>query len=315
MPNTGPDQALVYQFESDYDHMFQQQISRLRDFVRVKTGQIGVMSAFGLLGETQVTDFTGQRHGTTDWHDSPSYRRWAVKSDYMDAQMLDEEDALEVLVDLEMGYAQNSAMAMNTKIDKIIIDAATATAVTGATGTGTAPFNTTEAATDGSGGNQIAVNASGLVLDKMRKARAVFDAREVGLDEMENGNLAPFVWVTSPAGHQDLLEQTEVVSGDYIGVNIVNGREIATRMPLVGGRVTMMMGFRIKISNQLNLSGTDHINLAWHHKAIGLALWGGRRVWVGELPEHRLSRGIIIKEHMGAARIHDRGVLSIVCLP
>jgi hypothetical protein len=76
-----------------------------------------------------------------------------------------------------------------------------------------------------------------------------------------------------------------------------------------------MMGFRIKLSNQLNLSGTDVVNLAWHHRAIGLAIWGGRRVWVGELPEHRLSRGVMIKEHFGAVRIHDRGVLSILCNP
>jgi hypothetical protein len=273
------------------------------------------MSAFGLLGETEVTDYTGQRHGTTDWHDSPSYRRWAVKSDYMDAQILDEEDALEILVDLEMGYAQNSAMAMNRKFDKVLIDAVTGVAVSGATGTATSPFNAAAPATDGTGGNQIAVGGSGLVLDKMRTARAVFDAREVGLDEMDAGNTAPFVWLTTPAGHQDLLEQTEVISGDYIGVNIVAGREVATRMPLVGGRVNMMMGFRIKISNQLNLSGLDHVNLAWHHKAMGLAIWGGRRVWVGDLPEHRLSRGVMIKEHFGAVRIHDRGVLSIISQP
>lgn len=314
MANAGPDSALVFQFESDYDHLFQQQMARLQQFVRVKTGQVGTMSAFGLLGPTEVTDITGQRHGVTDWHDSPSYRRWAVKSDYEDAQMLDEEDRLEMLIDLEMGYAQNSAMAMGRKMDKVIIDAATATAVSGATGTSTVAYSTTEAATDGSGGNQIAVAASGLVLDKMRKARAVFDAREVGIDEMEAGG-APFVWVTDAAGHQDLLEQTEIVSGDYIGINIVNGRETATRMPLVGGRVPFMMGFRIKIVNQLNLSGSDHINLAWHHKAMGLAIWGGRSVTVDRLPEHRNSTGIQIKEHFGAVRIHDLGVLSIVCLP
>lgn len=312
MPNTGPDQALVLQFESDYDHLFQQQISRLNNAVRVKDGQVGTMSAFGLLGESEVMDITGERHGETHFHDSPSYRRWAVKGDYEDAQMLDEEDSMEMLIDLEMGYGQNAVMAMNRKMDKVIIDAVTATAVSGATGTGTSTFNTTEAEVDGSGGNQIAVAASGLTIDKMRKARAVFDAREVGTDEMSMG-MAPFTWVTNAAGHKNLLEQTEATSADYLGVMIVNGSEQIRRMPLVNGRIEQYMGFRLKISNQLNLSSTNFINVAFHHKAMGLARWAGRRIWVGDLPTRHLARGIIVKEHFGSTRVHDKGVLAIHC--
>src|SRR5262245_46173956 len=116
MPNNGPNDALVLQFETEYEHLFQQMLARLGDSVRTKDGQVRTMSAFGLLGESDVQDITGTRHGETNFHDSPSYRRWAVKSDFQDAQMLDEEDALEMLIDLEMGYGQNSVMAMNRKI-------------------------------------------------------------------------------------------------------------------------------------------------------------------------------------------------------
>lgn len=309
----GPDQALVLQFESDYDHLFQQEMSRLMMDVRVKTGVTGTMTAFGLLGESEVTDITGDRHGTTDWHDSPSYRRWAVKRDYMDSQMLDEEDQMEILVDLEMGYGQNAVMAMRRKMDKVLIDAATATAVSGATGTSTVAFDTT-APTGATGGNQIAVGGTGLVLDKMREARSVFDSREVGVDEMNMG-MSNFVWVTDGGGHKQLMDQVETTSTDYIGIEIVSGNEVSKRMPLVSGRIPYMMGFKIKIVNQLNLTSTNKINLAWHKKAMGLGVWGGRRVWFGELPEHRLSRGIIVKEHFGATRVHDRGVLAIVCTP
>ena len=312
MPDLGPDHALVIQFENDYDHLFQQRMARLQSYVRVKDGVTGTMTAFGLLGPSEVTDITGERHGDTHFHDSPSYRRWAVKSDYEDAQILDEEDRLEILVDLEMGYGQNSVMAMNRKIDDVIIDAVTATAVSGATGTATTAYSTATAVNDGSGGNQIPASSSGLTIDKMRLARAIFDAREVGTDEMSQGG-APFVWITSPAGHQHLLQQTEATSTDYLGVMIVNGSEASSRMPLVNGRIEMYMGFRIIISNQLNLSGTDVINLAFHKQAMGFARWGGRRIWVGELPTKHLAKGIIVKEHFGAVRIHDLGVLSILC--
>jgi hypothetical protein len=312
MPNNGPNDALVLQFESDYDHLFQQQMARLQNSVRVKDGVTGTMAAFGLLGESEVTDITGERHGETHFHDSPSYRRWAVKGDYEDAQMLDEEDAMEMLIDLEMGYGQNAVMAMNRKVDKVIIDAVTATATSGATGTGTSVYNTADALVDGTGGNQVPLNASGLAIDKMRHARAVFDAREVGTDEMAMG-MTNFTWITNAAGHKNLLEQTEATSTDYLGVIVVNGSERTSRMPLVNGRIEQYMGFRIQISNQLNTSGGNFVNLAFHHRAMGLARWRGRRIWVGDLPTRHLARGVIVKEHFGAVRVHDRGVLSILC--
>ena len=76
----------------------------------------------------------------------------------------------------------------------------------------------------------------------------------------------------------------------------------------------MMLGFKIIIFKNLNLSGSDFINVAWHREAMGFGIWGGEReTWVGVLPTRHLARGIIVQEHFGAVRVHDRGVLSIVC--
>jgi hypothetical protein len=314
MPDNGPNDAIVRQYESDYDHLFQQQVSRLQGWVRVKTGQTGNMSAFGLLGPSDVQEMSGQRHAMTDWSDDPSYRRWATKHDYIGAKMLDEEDRLEILVDLEMGYAENLAMAMGRKMDKIVIDATTGTAASGAQGTGTSTYSTTEALIDGSGGNQIPALPTGgetTIIDKMRLARGIFISREVGNEDLMGG-ANTFIWLTDGAGHKKLLENTEATSTDYLGVTIVNGAEATSRMPLVSGHIPFYMGFQIVLSNQLNTSGASHVNLAWHKRAMGMAVWGGRRVWFGDLPEHRLSRGIIVKEHFGAVRVHDLGVLSIL---
>ena len=310
----GNDDAIVMQYENDYDHLFQQQVSRLMPYARIKTGVRGNMTSFGLLGESEVSDITGISNGTTDWHDSPSYRRWAAKRDYQDAQKIDQEDQLEVLIDLEMGYAANSAMAMGRQMDKVLINAVTATAISGATGTGTAEYSTAVRLSDGSVGNKVALNASGLTPDKMRNALAVLLAREAGLDELMMGN-SPFVWITNPRGHEQLMGFSEATTTDYLGVEIRNGQEVTSRMPLVGGRIPFYMGFRILISNLLNLSGVNYINLAWHRKAMGLAIWGGRFTWAGLLPEHNFARGVAIKEHMGAVRVHDKGVLSVLCAP
>lgn len=314
MPMNGPNDAFVLQFETEYDLLFQQRLQRLADDVRVKDGATGTMAAFGLLGPSESQDITGDRHGETTFTDDPSYRRWAVRRDYEAAKMLDQEDEMSVLVDLEMGYTQNSVAGMNRRADKVVIDAVTSTAVSGALGTSTVAYDTTTATSSGGGGNQIPANATGLTPDKMRLARAVFDSREVGVDEVEYG-ISPFVWVTNGAGHAQLLTFTEATSTDYIGVEIVQGAERARRMPLVQGRIPYYMGFRIKISNQLNLSGTDNVNLAWHKMAMGFARWRGRQITVDRLPTRHNATGIIVKEHFGAVRVHDLGVLSILCNP
>lgn len=311
----GSDDAVVLQFETDYDFLYAQMLARLVRHVRVKNATDSQMTAFGLLGPVADTDITGERHGSTSWTDSPSSRRWAAKRDREVAQMLDQQDNLAIILDLEMGYARNAIATMERRTDKVIIDAVTGTAASGPFGTDSVAYDTAvPVLSDGSGGNQIALGGAGLLIDKMRTARAVFDVREVGLDGISQG-LREFVWVTSPKGHQDLLEQTEATSTDYLGVIVLpNGNMSQSRMPLVAGRVPHYMGFDIEISNQLNLSGTSRINLAWHRNAMGFARWGGqRRIWAGELPEHHLARGLIVQEHFGSVRIHDRGVLSVLC--
>src|ERR1051326_957363 len=309
----GPDSAVVLQFESSYDYLYQQLLNRLQRFVRLDAQPNSIMAAFGLLGPVATQGITGERHGSTSWTDSPSSRRWVAKRMFEVAQMLDVNDELAIVLNLQMGYVNNAVASMERLADKLIIDAVTGTAQAGTFGTDTATFDATAPVADGTGGNQIAVGSAGLTIDKMRQAREVFDAREVGLDGMAMG-LREFVWVMSPKNHQDLLEQTEATSTDYLGVIIVNGQEQATRMPLVQGRIPYYMGFDLIISNQLNTTSSNRINLAWHKQAMGFARWGGqRRIWLGELPEHHLGKGILVQEHMGAVRIQDKGVLAIVC--
>lgn len=311
----GPDGAIVLQFEMDYQHNFQQQVARLMRYVRVKTGVTGSMASFATLGEAGGEDITGSRHAATNWIDSPSYRRWAPKEDKIVPQMLDEEDNLEILQDLEMGYAQNGAMRMGRFMDKTIIDAVTATAYSGATGTTANTFNTAAPTTTDLAGRQIAVGGTGLTPEKMREARKWLLKANAGTDNI-GMTMGQYVWVTNAEGHDQLLGRTEATSTDYIGVNITpSGQEMQERMPLVGGYIPRYMGFHLVLSEQLNMSSTNFVNLAWHRDAVGLAIWGGRRVWVGDLPEHNLSRGIIVKEHFGAVRIQDPGVLAIVCQP
>lgn len=309
----GPDSAFVLQFETSYDLKFQQLMARLENDVRVKPASNSTMTAFGLMDPSDVQDITGVRLGLTQWSQDLSSRRWAVKRDYAVNKALDQSDDLAIILDLQMGYMANAIGGMNRKKDKVLIDAVTGIAQAGVNGTDTATFDTAAPNADGSGGNQIAVGTTGLTPDKMREARAVFDAREVGLDGLEMG-LQEFVWVTSPKGHRDMMEFTEATTTDYLGVQIVSGELRTSRMPLVHGRIPYYMGFRIKISNQLNTTSSNRLNLAWHKDAMGFGRWGAeRKVRTAELIEHNLAMGLVVQEHFGATRIQDKGVLAIVC--
>lgn len=308
----GPDAAIVTQYEDQFEHMFQQRIERLRRYVRVKTGVTGSMTAFGLLEPSSMTDITADRHGDTNWHDSVSLRRWAVKSDFEDAQIIDRQDTLQIIVDLEMGYAQNSSMAAARKIDEIILAAVIGPAASGVNGVSTSTFLTTAPIVGGTGGNRIASGGTGLTVDKLREARRVFNEREVGVDDLAMGIPDGFVLVISAKQMQDLMEETEATSGDYVGQGTYtdeNGR----RMPLVDGYIRYYMGFRLQLSTGLPLVGVERQCLAWHRSAIGLAIWQDRLITIDRLPTKHNARGIILQMHMGAVRIHDKGVLAILC--
>lgn len=310
----GADAAFVLQFATRFDLAFQQRMARLSMDVRMDPVFHSIMASFDILAPSEVQDITGVRHGLTQWSDDTSSRRWAPKRDYQVPKILDKQDSLAIQTNLMNGYLQNGMAGMNRKIDKVIIDAIMGAAASGTYGTETSTFDTSAPVADGTGGNQIAVGAGNLSPDKFRNARAIFDVREVGLDGIEMG-MQEFCWVTSAKGHQDMLEFTEATITDYIGVEIMPDGDMRTsKMPLVRGRIPYYMGFRIKISNQLNLTSGNRVNLAWHRDAVGFARWGGdREITIDRLPEHNNAEGLLIQEHFGAVRIHDAGVLAIVC--
>src|SRR5262245_24622630 len=112
MADAGATGAYMYQFERDYDHLFQQKMARLREYVRVQAPEAGTKVAVGLLDQGDVEDITSETLGETNFTQDPSSRRWAVRRDYEGARALGKGDSLSVLVNLEMGYARNVYMAM-----------------------------------------------------------------------------------------------------------------------------------------------------------------------------------------------------------
>ena len=218
--------------------------------------------------------------------------------------MLDWQDRAEILIDLQSGYAQNGAMAAARTADSIIAVAATGTAYQGAQGTVSSAFNTTgitSATAATTLGNVLAAGGTGLTAAKVREARAILNAREVGVDDLGMRDRNAFVWLVNAGAMSQLMAEATATSRDYV-----------ENSPLTEGAIVYFMGFNFVIYNTLvNTTGTTYRTIVWHKDAIGFAIWKERDLRIDQLPEHNYSTGVTYLASMGACRIQDRGVLAV----
>ena len=214
------------------------------------------------------------------------------------------QDRLEILIDLQPGYATNGAMAAARTADQIIAMAVTGTAYQGALGQTASAFNTTSITSSTAAttlGNVLAAGGTGLTYAKVREARAILNAREVGLDDLGNQGRDAFAWIVNAGAMSQLMNEIQAISRDYV-----------ENQPLTEGTIVYFMGFNFVIYNALtNTTGTTYRTLLWHRDAMGFALWKDRDLRIDQLPEHNYSTGITYMTSMGACRIQDKGVLAV----
>ena len=251
-----------------------------------------------------MEDITGHQHAVTNWIDPQVTARWANKQDKTHPVMLDWADKAEILIDLQSGYAQNGAMAAARTADNIIVTAVAGTASEGAKGTTTSAFNTTAITSSTASttlGNVLAAGGTGLTYAKVREARAIMNAREVGIDDLGLRDRNAWVWVVNAGAMSQLMNETQAISRDYIDGS-----------PLTEGSIIYFMGFNFVIYNALvNTTGTTYRTLLWHREAVGYAIWKDRDLRIDQLPEHNYSTGVTYMCSMGAVRIQDKGVLAV----
>jgi len=160
--------AFVNQFSANIALLSQQTASKLRKAVRVES-VTGEKAFFDQVGSAAAVKKTS-RHADTPLVTTPHSRRMATMTDYIWADLIDDQDKLRMLADPTSTYAQAASSALGRAMDDEIITAAIGTAKTGASGS----TSTTLPA-----GQKVAHGSAGLTIAKLISAKKILDANDV----------------------------------------------------------------------------------------------------------------------------------------
>jgi hypothetical protein len=285
------------EFTANWEHLVQQKMAKLREFLSITTIK-GKEKSFNQLGAVTMTEIT-ERVTETTITDTPMAKRWIRPKQYEKADLLDEWDR-ELLGEVSLPQSDliaAHAAAYGRALDQIGITAALGTAYTGETGvTGTVLPSGQKVAVDfvesGSAAN------SGLTIAKLRQAAFILNDNNV--EESD-----PRIIAVTAKQMQDLLRTTEVTSADY---NTVRA--------LVSGQLDTFMGFKFRMVDKSffaydSSTGVRKI-VAYAKSGIKLAD-SGRKVHVDIRPDRSHALQIRTVASIGATRMEEAKVVEIAC--
>ena len=280
--------AFVQQYSANVQMLSQQMGSRLRDAVRVEN-VVGKNAFIDQIGSATAALRTS-RHADTPQMDTPHDRRRLSLADYEYADLVDDQDKVRMLIDPTSSYARAAAAAMGRAMDDVIITAATGTANTGETGSGSATLDATNNSVGSSSSND------GLTLSKLREAKRKMDLNDV------DPSIPRYIAV-GPKQIEDLLGDTTVTSSDF---NTVKA--------LVQGELDTFMGFRFIMSNRLSVDSNDiRTCFAWAEDGLTLGVGKDISARIDERADKGYATQVYYCMSIGAVRMEEDKVVQIFC--
>jgi hypothetical protein len=271
--------------------MLQQQIpSRLRDAVMFEGAVEGDRAFFDQVDATAMSLVTN-RHGDTEYTDTPHRRRMVTLATYDVADLIDRADARRFLNNPVNAYSRSMAAASNRQIDDVILAAFDATAATGVDGSGTAAFPDGDFLQDFGG-------ISNLTVESLRVARQQLESQENEEDDADHS------WhiVMGSSQREALLSESVVQSLDTNAVRA-----------LVNGQINTYLGFNFIKSQRGNLAtGDERSVFAWVKASMQLAVSQEGRSFIDELAVKRHSLQVRYELDAGATRMDEKGVVKII---
>jgi len=279
-------------FNAKYSDMvqlkLQQKTSKFRPNVMVKSYQGKAAQVVQQIGSVSSQERTS-RHGDTQYSSTPHDSRWVYPRTFDVADLIDDPDKLQMLIEPTSEYSTNHAAALNRDMDDVLITAGFGTSKTGIDGGTSTTFLS---------GNVIASSSLGMTVEKLGSLIELVGTHEIDLETEQL-----FVAI-SPKQHNDLLKLSQVTSADFNG----------SRPILVNGRVTEFMGARLIVTNRLPVNGSSERRcLAWVKSGLCLGIWGDVQSSVDRLPGKKNSHQVFSTLTIGATRVEEKKVFEIAC--
>ncbi len=281
--------AQTRQYATNIELLLQQRGSKLMSTCMNHTflGKAAeIIEQVGIVEATEITD----RHADTELTDTPHDNRWMRPKDFGVAAMIDEEDLVKMLTDPRSAYAISQQYGLGRKFDDLIIDGALGTNQKG-------PDAGTAVTFANDGGTTIASGSVGMTVEKLREAKRNLMANEVDIDNDEI-----WCWITA-AQHDDLLGQTQVVSGDF------NKPIFAT-----DGRIKSFFGINFQHIERLTVDGAGARQCPLYAKSgMHCGTWNGLRTRVRERADKWDNFQVASKWTFGASRTEGGKFNNILC--
>ena len=274
--------AFSQQFSTNVQLLSQQMGSILRAAVDEES-VTGEKAFFDNVGASAAVKRTS-RHQDTPLVETPHDRRMVTLETYEWADLIDEADKVQMLIDPTSTYARAAAAAIGRSMDDSIIAAATGSALTGKTG-GTATALT----------QTIANGSADMTVAKLITAKK----------KLDDGSVDPSIprhIVVGPDQIEALLGTTSVTSSDF---NTVKA--------LVQGEIDTFMGFKFHTSTRLSKAGNIRKCFAFAEDGIKLAVGKDVTSEIERRADKSYSTQVFYCASFGATRMEEAKVVSIDC--
>lgn len=271
----------------------QQMMSKTVQAVTIKS-EMGKKVSFDRVGATTMQEKTA-RAAPIPTVNTPHDRRWLTNRNYYMRDFIDEFEKLDILNDPTNAYSQSFAAAGARRIDKIVVDAALGTALSGedgATSITLAGYN--------SGSQLIAAGGTGFTLDKLQQGKQkLLTANAV----MPGDSIHVFYTAKLEKG---FINTTEVKSSDFNRDRVMVNGELEYFYGCYFHRLEDDGG----IGAMLPLSGSTRSCVMFLKSGINLNLRKpvyGRVDWLSERESYQVMAGL----SAGAVRNEEVKVVKI----
>lgn len=297
------DQFYTTQFDSNWQHLVQQNEGRIHSLVRQETVK-GKRKLLNFIGKSTARLIT-TRNGKTIPSNHPFAKRKLSLRSYDEVYHEDEWDA-ELLGDItspKSAVVISHAMAFQRAYDQAVIDAATADAYVGEDGDEAVALPATQKVVvnyihGGTGSN------SGLTLAKIIKAKSI-----LGVNEAAGQNKSPMM------GDRMLFFVSQKQLDDLlVNVDQVSNSRYADVKALVTGEVNSFMGFTFIRTQLLALDTATDIRTCIAMVSSGVAFSkNGMSTKMSVRDDLNETLQVRTKGRHGAVRTEEEKVVAVYC--